>query len=335
MSSILDPFAAETEATSEEIDALRARVAARLDPGRVSRGLLAHITQEVTAAEVVALRSRLIARRRQSSWTPFAIGLSGAMLAAAAALFVLRTGSVAPEIGPAPIPLAAELAPTSPALHTPRMDLRATGTGTVSGTEEAPRIAWQQGALAVDVVPERGTDLQIETREARIRVVGTAFTVQRDAYGTRVDVSRGKVEVTCLSGGVHLLQAEQDVVCWPTSAPGLLGRAKALRKDGAPAGEILATVDAALPSADGPFRDELSALRAELLTTLGRSAEALAEARAFLARVPRGERRLEVLRIAAPAAYTAEGCAGALPYLRELEDAGAGDADLLLRCEDR
>lgn len=343
MTDLLDQLGRETEPTDAEV----ARARARLDPAHVSRGLLAHLPLEASPSEVAVVRARLRERRRARH--PFGWGLVLVPVAVAAAALVLLwprgsdplpwlppTGSVGPgdgvAVAPPGAPLDAVLGESTP-YRSDRMALAPAGEGRLAGTPEAPQVAWQQGTLQVEVTPERGTAFELTTREARVRVIGTAFEVTRDPLGTRVDVSRGKVEVTCLAGGVHVLGAAQTVTCWPLAAPGLLGRAQALEAAGAPAADVLATVEVALPTATGPFRDELSALRAEQLAALGRHAEALAEARTFLGRVPGGDRRTEVLAIAAAAALASEGCAGARPFLEDLEAAGAGDPDLLVRCE--
>lgn len=330
MTDLLDQLGRETAPTDAEV----ARARARLDPAAVSRGLLAHLPADMSPAEVALVRGRLRERRRSFGWGLVLIPVA---VAAAALIAVAWPRSAEPPVSVAvsPAPVVDEVLDKvlGDPFRSDRMALRPSGAGALTGTAEAPRVAWQQGTIAVEVTPERGTDFELTTREARVRVIGTAFEVARDALGTRVDVSRGRVEVTCLAGGVHLLGADQGVTCWPLSAPGLLGRAQALEAAGAPAAEVLATVDVALPAADGPFRDELVALRAEQLAALGRNVEALAEARAFLGRVRSGERRTEVLAIAAAAALAAEGCGGARPFLEDLEAAGAGDPDLLARCE--
>jgi hypothetical protein len=91
-----------------------------------------------------------------------------------------------------------------------------------------PRLEWEQGTLKVEVEPERGIDLAVHTREAEVRVVGTRFSVTRDALGTGVVVTHGHVAVLCADGEKALLGAGEARVCPPTHAAGLLGRANAL-----------------------------------------------------------------------------------------------------------
>lgn len=162
---------------------------------------------------------------------------------------------------PQPRPLDARLdAPVmvTEALTT-AVQLQYTGTGVVDGTDRAPRIHWEVGALRVEVDP--GVALSVETAEGLVTVLGTIFTVVRDARGTTVSVERGRVALSCVD---HPLDPGMSATCLPLRPAGLLARARALRADPPVA---LEAVDRGLRLArpGDPFRGELLALRVELL----------------------------------------------------------------------
>ena len=121
--------------------------------------------------------------------------------------------------------------------------LEVRGTGEIAGTTARPEVTWEAGEMRVEVEPARRVDLVVHTREARVSVKGTVFTVSRSLLGTRVEVERGAVVARCLLTGVdHLLEAEGARLCLPTTAPGLLARARALQDRSAPGEEVLETV---------------------------------------------------------------------------------------------
>lgn len=190
------------------------------------------------------------------------------------------------------------------------------GVGDVDGTDKAPRIEWQRGTLNVEVTPGRGLDVRISTREAEVRVVGTGFTVDRTALGTRVDVRHGLVETRCGDSTIKMLGEGDSIVCPPRSAAGLLGRAQALRDRGGAVDDVLASIASgvALSTPDDPFTDELLALQVRVLADAGRSAEALAVAERLIVSGG-GARRGEVFSLAAELASSAGGCATAAPWL--------------------
>ena len=318
-----------TRATPQEIAKIKRFLAERSTDARVSRALLARLPG-VSPSEADSLRAGLGEKRRPLILAALlAVPASGGLLLAALALlfFLLRPAP------PRDVPLELTIAEAAPGDTQLSEDVRlsARGSGTVSGTTRAPVVRWTQGTLSVEVTPGQGIALSVETREAIVRVVGTAFSVRRDALGTRVDVDHGRVEVTCVSGGEHLLSAAEHTTCLPLTPAGLLGRANALKTAGAEPREVLETVDRALPDATGPFRAELLALKAEMSLAEGLHTEALLAARAYLE--SKGPRRVEMLQIGARAAMSAEGCAGALPLLQSLEDLGAGDPEALAACE--
>lgn len=158
------------------------------------------------------------------------------------------------------------------------------GAGTVSGTVRDPRIRWEAGTLDVAVAPGRGVALAVETDEAVVHVVGTAFTVTRDALGTAVAVTHGRVRVSCTGASTRELAAGERVECLPVRPAAWIGRAQALIARGRPTDEVLAAVDRGLGLAapGDPAAGELVALRIRVLMEARRYADALAAAEAYL-----------------------------------------------------
>ncbi len=162
--------------------------------------------------------------------------------------------------------------------------LRYAGYGRLSGTEGAPRIDWSTGTLDVEVEPGRGLDVRVQTREARVRVVGTGFTVARDATGTAVSVSHGRVEVVCGEEPAVYLSKGEERTCLPVSAAGRLARARTLRDRGVAPAVVLDEARAALAAgSDDVVAGELRFLELELLVDLGRAEEARAVGATLLA----------------------------------------------------
>lgn len=235
--------------------------------------------------------------------------------------------------GPSPVadvPLAqADVALTA------HVQLSADGEGNARQQDENIEISWSRGELLVEVEPDRGVQLAVFTDEAKVRVVGTGFTVNRDALGTTVTVAHGRVEVDCAFGGPELLVAEQTRTCLPRTAMGAVGRIRALQARGISAAAALEEIDAALsrPDATDAAGNELGALRVGALLAQGRDADALAATEHALREWP-GARDLELRRVATRLHVAAGDCAAALPHLTVLAGADAlgEDAALATMC---
>lgn len=289
---------------------------------RLASDLLAALPGPLPGAELRvrhAVRTSLAAPR--IAWWRVGLGVGALAAAAAVAVAVLQP---APSAPPAPLTLTLQSVDgwRSESIDSD-VSLSFSGNGEVAGTTRAPRIDWDRGTLNVEVVPNKGVDLSVATREAQVRVVGTGFTVTRDALGTHVAVLHGKVAITCTTGESGLYEAGASLTCLPTSPAALLGRARALDGRGAPPEEVLATLDRGLSLAgSGPVAEELQVRRIEALADAEQPGEALAAARAYL---DSGAelRRVEVLRMAATLSWSAGGCARARADLEAL----AADAD--------
>ena len=230
--------------------------------------------------EVARFRRRL--RRAPRRRHPLALVGGGAVAGALAACVLVL---LLPERALHPQPLStlahAELRATD------HVQLDYAGRGELVGDAEAPRIHWESGRLTARVTPNRGVDLQVLTPEATVRVVGTVFSVERDLLGTRVQVQRGKVSVTCAGGQELLLVGGDEGECLPRTAAGLLARARALQEAGGADLRVLASLDAGLDRQSTPaVRAELRWVRAEHLAAMGLHDDARSEARAALRSEP-------------------------------------------------
>ncbi len=172
---------------------------------------------------------------------------------------------------------------------TPAVALAFRGSGSATGPFVSPRLHWDVGTLDVEVDPAAGIDLVVDTSEGRARVVGTGFTVTRDALGTTVEVAHGAVAVSCGDGWSGTLRATERHACLPLTASGWLMRVGALRDSGASPEVALEAVTRGLalaPPSD-PVAAELLESRVEILLATGRIEEAREAARAYPADGPR------------------------------------------------
>ncbi|MFH1468742.1 MAG: FecR family protein [Pseudomonadota bacterium] len=319
---------------------LQAALREHIPDGRASRSLLAQIdppsddAQARLLARVAALpeeQPRVV--RSHQRWALPALALAGAT-ALAATVGVVAWQHGAPEepaalattaLGQQPAPVG--LAPV-PGVSLAYRD----GYGELGGTTMAPEIHWISGQLDVEVEPNRGIQLAVQTEEATVRVIGTRFSVLRRDGITSVTVQRGKVEVTCADGSESLLTLGQATTCEPRSAARLALRALAMQQKGGGPARVLSLTERGLASAEEGDATwaQLSVLRMVALRDLGRDEEALAAAHAYLAS---GDTRRvdEVLRLAL--SLSAERCDLALAERVRVEAAsGATELAILSDC---
>lgn len=327
---LLRRFADATEPSEEARDRVLGRV--RLNTDADAAGAL---LRQLPPPSQFAL-ARVLARVRASiqagdrvamPWNPLPLA------AAAALLLVVGAAALwAPRVTDDPTPAAVLIADTLEAVAStevepaPGVRLTYEGWGYVSGSERQPRIHWAAGSLHVDVEPNQGLDVVIETPSASVRVVGTVFDVDVRDLGTRVRVARGKVEVACELGATTLLTAGEEATCVRTSPANLLTFAVAARERDSAPDRVLALADQGLGLApEPPVREELLLVRFQSLMAMQRTREARLAADAYL-ESGAGARRIDVLRTAAKLAFGEGSCALALPYLDRLEQSGGAEA---------
>lgn len=317
LAALLRRFAGATEPTTVQVERLRRRLGVDADPA-LARDILSRLPEPRPGAES-RVRARLGRPATAVRWPVAAL-----LVAAGLAAWFLRE----PPENPLLLSLEGEGSAVEVGEH---VHLVASGSGTAGGTDRRPRLRWDRGRLDVDVDHGEGIDLRVQTPEATVRVVGTAFTVRRDILGTEVEVARGAVEVACTGAAPRRLQPGESMACWPTRPAALLGRARALQAAGSSPGDVIATLDAIdTRDADHIVAGEALALRFDMLRALGRDDEALAVARAYRAGA-HVERATEIAAAAVSLALGRGDCATALDWAPQLDaDALAG---LRLRCQ--
>lgn len=209
------------------------------------------------------------------------------------------------------------------------------GRGHIVAVGEDVSIDWEIGRLELDVDPGAGATVAVHTPEGTVRVVGTKFAVERDALGTRIDVSRGEVAVTCADGTDRALVPSESLECEPTTGAGLLNRARALEERQAGAEPILATVERGLADNSAPdaVRTELWTTKANVLVGAGRQAEALDAAEQALGTRPEAARAESLHRLAARLALLGGACSRAVPHLDALSSLTVEEQAYRERCK--
>ncbi len=283
---------------------------------------------EPEALERVWRRYRDTRAARRSAWAGWsrpAMGLG--MAVAAVALFGFW---IVPRDPPRRVVIAASV----PKVEDWSDEIRLTveGKGEIRGTRKHAEIHWRSGTITASVKPRSGNRLAVVTEEARVEVVGTVFTVTRDALGVHTTVERGRVRVRCVEGWSGEIGPDDgEKVCLPVRPELLLGRADALEEAGAPAEVRLQTLDAGLARAE-----EGSQVAGELLWRRMLVREELGDIEGLLADADRylhspGARQVEVQRYAGWKALSmGGGCSQALPYLSALEHTGSAEDRVLL-----
>ena len=318
MKHLFRTFAEETRARPDAV----ARVESRLEPVVADRALVRSLLAELPSTPPGAearIRARLAERSGGSvRWSHRVGGVAVVALAAALLLW-----------------LRAPVAPLTEALHAPawrtdqpteHVSLTYLGEGELGGTAVQPRIEWRAGTVQVEVEPNQGIALSVQTREALVRVIGTGFSVGRSALGTAVRVSHGRVSVDCKDGTSILLGAGEHQLCLPTSAAGLLGRARALAEQGAAPEDVRAAAERGLAAGpDAAVRGELEFAQMEAYAAEQRWVEAYDLAGLALASGG-GARAAELLHLHAWYGMQAYGCESVTTELRTMHSAGQASA---------
>ncbi len=316
------------------------RVAARLRLGELDAQATRPLLEQLPLPDDFAARRvrRSVERSLAAARPPLLAGGRSRLLGVAVAMAALvMVVGVRALLAPIPLELPIDAPAASDIQLAEHVRLTAEGRGHATGTDRAPRIAWDEGSLGVEVTPGKGIGLQVVTDEAVVRVLGTGFTVRRDALGTTVKVLHGQVAVDCVAGDAHQLSVGQGVECPPIRPPALLGRARALSARGAEPDLVLLTL-ARAERADNPsaLAGEILALQVDTLRRADRAEEALEVAERYL-EAGYTPRRPEMLRIAAALRFARGGCSEAIPWLqRSVAEGGSPeDQQALEACQAR
>ncbi len=313
-------FGLDTSPSGHDVRRLKDRLAAARSDAESFDRLLRELPGPADGAEA-RVRARVHQDLRQGRRRPVWVVPVGAAVASAALTLALLFAFAQPDQLDVELVADAEL-PVG-------LGLSIEGEGALEGTAAAPRIQWRRGTLRLDVDPAAGLDVVVETPEAEVAVLGTVFSVSRGALGTTVSVERGRVALRCRDAEQgRALTASESATCAPTTAAGLLARARALQS----ARELSAAVAAAEQGLDAspspPVRIELRLARIEALAAAGRREEALS-AVDQLVQEGAGHRRSDALHLAVGVAGAKASCDRVEPWLEELAEHGAKAGDLL------
>lgn len=261
------------------------------------------------------IRARLArARPREGRRWQVAIGLGGLAAAAAVAAALIHNGSAERAIEPKGQweQLADDIA------------IYSMGRGIWSNGF----VRWNEGELRLSVVPDQGVELRILTPEAVIEVVGTVFTVERDEFGTSVQVARGRVSVACTSEAERLLGPGEHSVCFRSIEAGL-GHVLKLEAEGKSPEVWLGEIERALehPYGTEEARSALRAMQIDALLSTGQLDDAAALTQAWLSS-PTAD--LAAVSAVARALLARDGCGPAVPFLEHLSARGDGIAAVWL-----
>ncbi len=191
-------------------------------------------------------------------------------------------------VAPTPIPLPVRSIESSdPAtVHRllPDLAVQLDGQLELAGSSSQPALALE-GSATFDVTPGVYDQVLVESSAARVRVLGTRFSLEEQPQGTVASVERGRVALHCTTGEQRDLTAGQSHTCPTPSAAGLLLHARALQQQGAPLADVLAAAEQGLgyPARMPALHDALEFIRIQCLVELDRDAEAAEAIRAYLA----------------------------------------------------
>jgi hypothetical protein len=317
-------FKEDTSPSGHDVRRLKDRLLVAQEGQEDFDRLLKQLPSPAPGAEArvrARIHQDLRGRTRRPAWV-LPTGAALASAAATLALLLLFSG---------PAQLEGEL--VADAALPAGLALEIEGQGAIEGTAREPRIQWRRGTLKVDVDPTAGLSVVVETPEAEVAVLGTAFSVVRGALGTTVAVERGRVGVRCTGESEgRVLEAGGADTCAPTTSAGLLARARALQSAGDPAGAVQSTEAGLATSPSAAVHTELSLVRVEALAAADRRSDALAAARALIDSGA-GHRRTDALHVAVSLQGSKSTCAAVRPWLEELSERGAR-ADELGRLAD-
>jgi ferric-dicitrate binding protein FerR (iron transport regulator) len=166
-----------------------------------------------------------------------------------------------------------------------------------AGSAGAPQLEAGQGRSHFAVAPLAATGRRfvVQTKQVKVEVIGTQFTVEVSPHCTLVEVQRGRVRTTTMGGAQRELGAgEQRSFCDPIaldSAGQTVQRAIALAARGESLAESEATLTAYLDlQPRGTYAEEAHYFLVLVKRRLGKEQQAVEQARLFLDRFPSTER---------------------------------------------
>jgi len=181
------------------------------------RALLDHVQDALALDGSTGLADRVLARlpaRRGRTWwrviagSAIAAGIAASVIVALLPMSVISTGVVAAVAAGVNTPseridfklgtlLTLDVGQEAQVdfKDGTRMDLGATSAVRLSGIDKSgARIALESGSLSAEVAKQpKGSNFQVKTNDALLTVLGTKFTATKYPWGTRVEVTEGRV----------------------------------------------------------------------------------------------------------------------------------------------
>lgn len=181
------------------------------------QALLGHVEDALDLSTSTGLVDRVLARlpaRRGRTWwrwvagSVLAAGVAATIIVALVPMSVISTGVVAAVAAGVNTPskrvdfklgtlltLDVDQEAQVDFKDGTRMDMSATSAVRLSGIDNGgARIALESGSLSVEVTKQpTGSQFQVRTNDALLTVIGTKFTATKYPWGTRVEVTDGRV----------------------------------------------------------------------------------------------------------------------------------------------
>ena len=170
-----------------------------------------------SAEQTRSLGREVLVRRRRR----FLLRCAGAVACAAAVGFVVARFQGTNQAVRQALPAVAEAAASSVRYADGSLaELGATGSVVHLDQQSAEFVSSTvvSGSAHFDVVPNHGRTFEVHAGEACVRVLGTAFVVERSGSGAHVTVERGRVRVSWPGGEAELGVGEGGDFPPPTAA---------------------------------------------------------------------------------------------------------------------
>lgn len=199
-------------------------------------------------------------------------------------------------------------------LNLEHVTINGNGQGEISGKDNQLTIAWNIGQISVEVEPEKGVNLSIQTPDALVNVIGTKFTVDCSEKGTALSVEQGKVEFICHNLESNSIASKQSDICYKSAGTALV-QARDFLDEGLATLAIEATNKGLSLEPGEAVKEELNAVKILAFSSIDEE-QALPLAKSYLQSKSQ-LRRDEILSITSRLALKYEGCAEAEPFLQE------------------
>lgn len=306
------------------------------------KDVMAHLRAETEPdPQAVARLTRRVSAdhaARSPATAPWLAGTAAVVLGAV--LFASLSGPFSQDV----LPQTLRPSGDAPVVIAPDVQAIIDGQGQVRGTTRDLWIDWESGTLELTLNAPSGvwpstTTVRIKTAEGDYEARGEAtLQLTRDALGSTAAVVTGAVFARCDARSHVQLAPGERHECLPRTAAGLLARARAFERSGAPPTDVLGALALAerAQTADVPavVSAEIQAAKLPSLLALQDWSTATQAAEEALRIEPRA-RAEELHRLLASLALRQGSCEAALPHLRALKERTPDEEAHHQRCAKR